>query len=382
LIERGALALVALLAGACAQVPTTRPELVGYYASWAGQPAAGAERLSAIDFAFLALLPDGSVQVANPASDEAAIAGLREAKRRHPGLLLFGSVGGWTGSGNFSNMAHDPASRARFIATSLEFLRREGFDGIDIDWEYPGAIGTGCPAGVTCERSTDKEDFVALAREMRAALDAAGAVDGRAYRITIAAGVDSKYASNEAGPWLARLAASLDWVNLMTYDYHGTWERTANFVAPLHRDPAAPTPESVDASVSLYLAEGIAPGKLVLGVPFYGKGWTGCAPGPRGDGLYQACAGLARPDHEATFEFSYLEDQHHPGLVPAWNAFAAEATLFDPATGTFVAYDDERSMREKARYARRRGLRGVMFWELTADRRGTLLRALADELGR
>jgi chitinase len=381
-ISKGATVLVALLVGACAQVPTHKPELLGYYASWTGQPARGAERLSAISYAFLALGPDGSVGLADPRADAPLIAQLRGLKRGQPELSLFGSVGGWTGSGNFSNMAHDPASRARFIATSLDFLRREGFDGIDIDWEYPGAIGTGCASGVTCERTTDKEDFIRLAHEMRAAFDAAGSVDGHAYRITIAAGVDAKYASNEPGPWLGRLAGSLDWVNLMTYDYHGTWERTANYVAPLRRDPAAPTGESIDASVSLYLAEGIPARKLVLGVPFYGKGWTGCAPGPNGDGRYQACTDLARPDHEATFEFGYLEDQGFLGLRPTWNDAAAEASLFDPAAGTFVAYDDERSMREKARYAKERGLRGVMFWELAADRRGTLLRALADELGR
>jgi chitinase len=279
-------------------------------------------------------------------------------------------------------MAHDPGARARFVASSLDFLRREGFDGIDIDWEYPGAIGTGCPSGATCERPTDKEDFIRLAHGMRAAFDAASDVDGRAYRITIAAGVDSKYAANESGPWLGRLAKSLDWLNLMTYDYHGTWERTANYVAPLRRDPAAPTGESIDSSVSMYLAEGIPARKLVLGVPFYGKGWTGCTPGPNGDGRYQACTALARPDHEATFEFGYLEDQRFLGMRPTWNDDAAQASLFDPSAGTFVAYDDERSMREKARYAKERGLRGVMFWELTADRRGTLLRALADELGR
>jgi chitinase len=181
----------------------------------------------------------------------------------------------------------------------------------------------------------------------------------------------------------------------MTYDYHGTWERSANFVAPLHAGPGAPEGGSVDASVSLFLAEGVPAEKLVLGVPFYGKGWTGCGAGPSGDGLYQACAGLARPDHEATFEFAYLGDQGYlerdaagelaaagRGFVRTWNGAASEPSLFDRASGTFIAYDDERSMREKARYAKDRGLRGVMFWEVTADRHGELARALASELGR
>lgn len=382
MIARLVAALLALLVGACAQVPTRKPDLIGYYAGWNGAVPVEMGRLSAINYSFLALRGDGSVGLAYPGAEEAVLAHLRAQKGAHPGQLLFASVGGWTGSGGFSGMAHDGAARERFVASSLAFLRREGFDGIDIDWEYPGAIGAGCPAGATCDRPTDKEDFVRLARQMRAAFDAAGAADGRRYRITIAAGADGKFAANETGPWLGRLAASLDWVNLMTYDYHGTWERSANFVAPLRAEPAAPGGGSVDASVSLFLAEGVPAEKLVLGVPFYGKGWTGCAPGPNADGLYQACLDLARPDHEATFEFSYLEDRAYLGLTPRWNDAAAEATLFDPSTGTFIAYDDERSMREKARYAKDRGLRGVMFWELTADRHGALARALATELGR
>jgi chitinase len=393
-IHRLCVVLAALLVAACAQVPTSNPDLVGYYAGWNGVVPIDMSRLSAINYSFLALRGDGSVAVANPGAEEPVLAYLRSQKAARPGQLLFASVGGWTGSGGFSDMAHDHAARERFIVSSLEFLRRNGFDGIDIDWEYPGAIGAGCGAGATCDRPSDKEDFVRLAREMRTAFDAAGAADGHHYRLTIAAGADGKFAANATGPWLARLAASLDWVNLMSYDYHGTWERTANFVAPLRTEAGSPEGGSVDSSVSLFIAEGVPAEKLVLGVPFYGKGWAGCAPGPRG-GLYQPCAELARPDHEATFEFAWLEDQGYlaqdasgelavpgRGFARAWNAAASEPSLFDAASGTFIAYDDERSMREKARYAKDRGLRGVMFWELTADRHGELARALASELGR
>ena len=221
---------------------------------------------------------------------------------------------------------------------------------------------------------------------MLRALDRQGAGDGKRYRITIAAGADAAFTANApeapASPWLARLAESLDWVNLMSYDYHGTWERRANFVAPLYTDGANPSPASVDASVTLFLGQGVAPAKLVLGIPFYGKGWTGCDAGPRGDGLYQACRELARPDHEATFEFSFLSDGDFPGYRRHWSAAASAPWLYDAATQTFIAYDDERSVREKARYVQRRGLRGAMFWEITADRHGVLLETLGEALGR
>ncbi|HEX4780474.1 MAG TPA: glycoside hydrolase family 18 protein [Usitatibacter sp.] len=392
---RVALACVALCAASCASDSPQRAELIGYYAGWTEQGEIDSRRLSAIDYAFLALEADGSVALAHPGADEASLARLARMKRDNPALVLFASVGGWTGSSGFSDMASDASSRARFIASSLAFLRRYGFDGIDIDWEYPGAIGVACAPGLTCERPGDKENFVRLAREMRAAMDGAGRAEGRRYRLTIAAGADAKFAANSSGPWLARLAASLDWINLMTYDYHGTWERESNFVAPLRADPAGGSDASVDASVSLFLAEGVPPGKLVPGIAFYGKGWTGCAPGPRGDGLFQRCKDLARPDHEATFEFAYLEDEGFlardgageltragRGFERHWSAAASGPWLYEAASGTFIAYDDERSVRDKAREALRRGLRGVMFWEVSADRHGVLLRAVADELGR
>jgi chitinase len=391
---RASLACAALCA-ACASVPSGPPELVAYYAGWTQPTEVDSRRLSAIDYAFLALAPDGSVVPGHPQADEASFARLARMKRDNPALLLFASVGGWTGSGGFSDMASEPAARARFIASSIGFLRRYGFDGIDIDWEYPGAIGVACAAGLSCERPEDKENFVGLLREMRAAMQEAGRADARRYRLTIAAGADAKFAANAGRPWLARLAASLDWINLMTYDYHGTWERESNFVAPLDADPAGGSNASVEASIALFLAEGVPPGKLVLGIPFYGKGWTGCAAGPRGEGLFQPCKDLARPEHEATFEFAYLEDEGFlardgagkltragRGFERHWSAAASGPWLYEPASGTFIAYDDELSVRAKARAALAHGLRGAMFWEVSADRHGALLRAVAAELGR
>ncbi len=384
---RIAAAALAVLAAGCASLAPPTYEAVGYYAGWAGLLDADPRRLSAIDYAFLAVSPDGSVFLAHPDSEEGVLAHLVKMKRANPSLVLFASVGGWAGSSRFSDMASDAAVRARFVDSSIAFLRRYGFDGIDIDWEYPGAIGVPCAPGVTCDRPGDKESFVALAREMREALERAGRRDGKRYFLTVAAGADSAFAANapvapSASPWLARLAESLDWINLMSYDYHGTWERSANFVAPLYTDPANPSPASVDASVNLFLAQGVPPGKLVLGIPFYGKGWTRCDDGPRGDGLYQPCAELARPEHEATFEFSTLADAGFLGYERHWNAVAHAPWLYDRASHTFIAYDDERTVREKARYVRERGLRGAMFWEISADRHGVLAGTLAAELGR
>ena len=416
--------LVCVLISGCAAVPQASSyEIVGYYPGWKGALEVDARQLTVLNYAFLDICwdarhgnpaagglapckdvdgatihpPDGSVVVDNPSVDAANLARLAGLKAANPALKLVASVGGWTRSNRFSDMAADERTRANFIDSVVAFLRRHRFDGVDIDWEYPTSIGVRCAAGYNdCDRATDKQNFVALARELRAALDAAGAADARSYLSTIAAGADKSFVFDPGGSsaWLAQLAASLDWINLMTYDYHGTWEMSAGFVAPLYRDPADPAPVNADATVTLYLQQGIPASKLTLGQPFYGKGWIGCSPGPKGDGLYQPCAALADVP-EATFEFAYLTEQGYLsrdargkytvgglGFTRHWNNAARVPYLYNPSTRAFITYDDEASIHEKNRYVIGKGLRGAMFWELNADRHRVLGTVVAEDLER
>jgi chitinase len=186
---------------------------------------------------------------------------------------------------------------------------------------------------------------------------------------------------------MRELAASLDWINLMTYDYHGTWENAAGFLAPLGRDPADPANANVADTVELFLGEGIPARKLVLGLPFYGKGWAGCtAP-------YQPCTGPLADPPEAAFEFSKLADDGYllrdadgnhtiggRGFRRSWNALAAAPYLYNPESRIFITYDDEVSTREKIRFARRKELLGAMYWEIAADGHGVLADVVAREL--
>ena len=341
---------------------------------------------------------NGSLVLGHLPFDIVNLEALANVKRANPHLRLAASVGGWNWSNRFSDMASGARTRAVFIDSAVSFLRRHGFDGIDIDWEYPASIGIPCASGhATCDRPEDKRNFAVLGRELRTALDRAGAADGKHYLFTIAAAADEKYVFDDAksSAWLVDLAQSTDWINLMTYDYHGTWERAAYFVAPLARDEADPNAANVEASVALFLRQGIAPSKITLGAPFYGKGWTGCDTGEGGSVLYNSCASLAREDHEAAFEFAYLVDEGYlarddegrytkggRGFERHWNAAAKAPWLYNPESRTFIAYDDEASVREKARYAMRMELRGVMFWELAQDHQGVLGKVFSDEVPR
>ncbi len=438
-------ALTALALAACSTAdvrPAAAPasfEMVGYYPGWVASrfPATPANldprSLTVVNYAFLDLCwkgrhgnpaagplrecrdaagapgvsADGALVLGDAALDTAAdgagldnLAQLVRLKDTNPALRLAASVGGWTWSNRFSDMAATAATRRNFIDSSIAFLRRRHFDGIDIDWEYPTAAGIECTAGETCSRTEDKRNFVTLVRELRAALDAAGAADGKHYLATIAAGADRHYVDDPltGGGWLAELAQSLDWINLMTYDYHNTTAPLAAHVAPLGFDARDPSPGAneahIEATLRMFRAAGVPARQLALGMPFYGYGWAGCPGGPRGDGLYQVCTGPAAGSQGPNFEFSFLVEQGYlakdadgrftvgaRGFTRYWNAAAAVPYLYNPATRVYIAYDDEASIARKTRFLTTQGLRGAMFWQVEGDRDRVLRDSIARTLG-
>lgn len=305
---------------------------------------------------------------------------LIKLRQAHPHLKTLISVGGWTWSGRFSDVALTPEARRRFAASCVDFMKRYGFDGIDIDWEYP--VGGGLASNTT--RPEDKQNYTLLMTELRNQLDALEASDGRDYLLTIAAPAGPGiYANLE----MAALAGVLDWINLMTYDFHGAWSPLTNFNAPLYRSTSDPTTDpqirdefNVDSAVSAYLAGGVPSHKLVIGVPFYGRGWR--AVGSTGNGLYQSHGGGAPGTWEmGVYDYSDLIANY----VPAYQRFvhpeARVPWLYDAATQTMISYDDPESLRVKSEYVKDRQLGGVMFWELSGDDdQGSLVDALYTSL--
>ena len=221
---------------------------------------------------------------------------LLKLKKSHPHLKTFISVGGWTWSNRFSDVAADPAARENFAASAVEFLRKYGFDGVDLDWEYP--VSGGLPGNST--RPEDKRNYTLLLQEVRKKLDAAEAKDGKEYLLTIASGASPDYVSNTE---LDKIAQTVDWINIMTYAFNGGWQSISAHNAPLFYDPKAkeagvPNAETynIENTVKRYKEAGVKGDKLVLGTPFYGRGWSGCEPG--GHGEYQKCG----PAKEGTWE--------------------------------------------------------------------------------
>jgi|GEM_PF-728450 len=314
---------------------------------------------------------------------------LKKLKAMHPGLKVMMSVGGWTYSKYFSDAAL-PANRQAFVASCVDAFIRGNipvangaggpgaalgvFDGIDIDWEYPAAPGN---VG-NIFRPEDTQNFTALLAEFRSQLDAQGAIDGKHYLLTIAAPAgEDKYTKIQLSP----VAQSLDYINLMTYDFHGAWDPITDFLAPLYAASNPPYPPGsiqtkyyADYAVNAYLAAGVPGSKLIMGVPFYGRGWQGVPPGPNNNGLYQTGTGGAPAqaggvNAEAGMDFyRYLKAfETTAGYTKYTHAETKAVWVYSPSAGIWWSYDDPTSLGVKMNYVKTKGMAGAMVWELAAD---------------
>jgi chitinase len=321
-----------------------------------------AEKLTHINYAF-ANIKDGRVVegFARDAENFKVLAGLRA---RHPHLRLLVSVGGWTWSGGFSDAALTPEARRRFVESAVDFVRRHDLDGFDVDWEYPGLPGFG-----NTHRPEDKENFTALMSELRAALDRDGARRKRKLLLTLAAGASPDFLAHTE---MDKVAAVSDFVNLMTYDFR-TSDPIAGHHANLYLHPADAKKRSVDSAVRDFIAAGVPPAKVVVGVPFYGRAWADIK--GEGTGLYQPGS---RPIERIETTYGPMSTTliDRGGFVRMWDSQAQAPYLWNKDTRTFISYDDPESLRLKSAYIREKGLGGAMFWEYYGDKTGVLLDTL------
>ena len=361
--------------------PTANPmRVVGYLASWGvgikGTVIADlpAKDLTHIFYAFARIDSGGRVALGDPRIDVGNFDELRLLKQRNPHLKLVISIGGWTGSGRFSDAALTDASRRLFTQSAIDvFIRqRPGlFDGIDIDWEFP--VAGGMEGNV--ERPVDKENFTLLLAELRRQLDAQGAADHKHYVLAIAASARLQEIANVE---IARIVPLLDFINVMTYDYHSGSPNT-NFNAPLFAAKGDPSPLlNVDVTMRAFLDAGVPADKLLVGIPFYGRGYGG-VPSVNG-GLFQPASSKPSGWSGGDGDWKVLARTRleNPNYVRHWESAARVPWLYDSTSGTWVTYDDPQSVREKAQYVRERKLGGVVIWELGGDD-GSLISAISKQ---
>ncbi|KAI2624465.1 glycoside hydrolase superfamily [Xylaria nigripes] len=271
-------------------------------------------------------------------------------KRRNRNLKVLLSVGGWTYSSNFRMPASTPQGRQTFADSCVELIKNLGFDGIDIDWEYPQTAG-------------EAADLVELLRTVRAALDSYAASLGshHHFELTVASPAG---AQNYDKLDLAGMNAYLDFWNLMAYDYAGSWDATAGHQSNLLHSISNPmaTPFNTAAAIAAYTSRGVPAHKIVLGMPLYGRAFQNTeGPGTPYSGI-----------GEGTWENGVHDYKKLPlnGSEERVDEDVGASYCYHPGTKTMVSYDTVPMARMKARYIATNCLGGAMWWESSSDKEG------------
>jgi chitinase len=330
----------------------------------------GAEKLTHINYAFSTIDENGEAFLPD-SNAPACLARLQALKAKNPYLKILVSVGGW-GADGFSDAALTEESRERFSRSVISMMERYALDGIDLDWEYPGQPGPGIKY-----RPEDKENFTLWLASIRAHVDDLSDRRGRAgedrYLVTIAS-ADREYFDYTE---MDKVHQSLDFINIMAYDLFGSLTPITGHHAGLHLAPGAPPDiRTGDRSVKQHLDAGIPPEKLVLGVPFYGRGWAGVD--PQNHAIYQPYERYAGDWSYDTLAREYIDKN---GFVRNWDDTAKVPCLWNEESQTIISYEDPQSLKEKVAFVKENGLGGIMYWEQSHDPDGILLTTIRESLG-
>jgi chitinase len=309
-----------------------------------------------------------------------------ELKKKNPQLKVLISLGGWTLSKWFSNASLTAESRKKLVSSCVDLFIKgnlpglpEGvatgvFDGIDLDWEWPGSSGN----EGNIIRVEDKQNFTKLVAEFRKQLDKQGRKTRKHYELT--AFVPAAPAKIDAGFEVNKVMKNFDFVTVQGYDFHGTWEKRTNQQSALRVPPGAPdNPDfSVDVAIRAYLDRGAPRDKLVLGVPYYSQGWTGITGG--GTGLFNLTTGPAKGVFADGIEdYKTVKNLTAQGFKLYRDEMHGHSWLYDGTT--FWTYDDPAQLRQKTQYIKTEKLGGAMMWSLDGDdENATLTKTLHEGL--
>nr|MDT0662135.1 glycosyl hydrolase family 18 protein [Micromonospora sp. DSM 115978] len=287
---------------------------------------------------------------------------LRKLKRMYPHLKVIWSFGGWTWSGGFTQAAQNPAAFAESCHSLVEDPRwADVFDGIDIDWEYPNACG------LTCD-SSGPNAFKNVISALRSRF-------GSSALVTAAITADGSNGGKIDAADYAGAAGNLNWIMPMTYDYFGAFAPQGPTAPHSPLTSYAGIPQQgfwSDAAIQKLKSKGIPASKLLLGIGFYGRGWTGVTQsGPGG-----TATGAAPGTYEAGIEdYKVLKN-----TCPVTGTVGG--TAYAKCGSNWWSYDTPSTIGGKMSYANGQSLGGAFFWELSGDTtNGELITAIKNGLG-
>jgi chitinase len=303
---------------------------------------------------------DGKADTWDPGALRGNFGQLRRLKKMHPGLKVIFSFGGWTWSSGFTQAAHNPKAFADSCYKLVKDKRwADVFDGIDLDWEYPNACGLSCD-------SSGPNAFANLMAAVRARFGG--------LLVTAAITADASAKGKMDVTNYAAAAKSVNWFNVMTYDFFGAWAPTGPTAphSPLRAYPGIPIQGfNTDAAITKLKSKGIPSGKLLLGIGFYGRGWMGVKQKQPG--------GKATGPAPGTYEQGVDDYKVLKSKCPSNGVIAGTAYCF--RNGQWWSYDTPQTIAGKMGYAKSQGLGGAFFWELSGDTtRGELISAIRSHI--
>lgn len=320
------------------------PIIVGYYQSWSRKEYSHEDvpykNLTHIAHAFI--WPDENGALVIP--DEYIQPELVESARQN-GVKIVVSLGGWGHDKGFAPTAADPEARRKFVKNLTDFCKKHGYDGADLDWEYPA--------------SKDKDNFTSMMVELRESFDQAGLE-------LLAAAVPSKDWRN--GYDVDVLKDKLDWFGVMTYDFAGSWSKTAGHNSPFTASEHSEL--SVKDCMEYWVERGVPRKKVCMGLPFYGRDFK--------------AGGLGKPSTGSEYSpYSKTLKLMEKGWTRKWDKKAKVPFLVNPENNIILSYDDPRSIELKCEYVVKENLGGVIIWALGLDDTGEeqpLLKTVAEAL--
>ncbi|XP_073954282.1 acidic mammalian chitinase-like [Choristoneura fumiferana] len=338
-----------------------------YYGSWANErPGVGRFGVSDLPldlcthivYSFLGLNATGDLTYPTEQTLEGksnAVADLIALKQSNSNLKILSAIGGWDeGSANFSTVVNNDTLRATFVSNLYNYIDTNGFDGLDLDWEYPAQRG-----GI----ESDKEMFVTLVKELKSAFEPKGYILTSAVAVT-QTHIDLSYD-------VPALTQYLDYLNLMLYDFHGTWDTETGVNAPLYPQLTDDASLNLNGnhSVHVWLENGANASKLLMGLGGYGKSFTLTSLNNTSTGAPFTAAGAAGPYTEEEGILAYYEiclDQKNNSSE--WSITEVTGNyVYANKDLLWVGYDNPSTIYVKAQYAKTMGLRGIMYWAVDLD---------------